>query len=56
MPGRNILEGVVLLHGTIRELHTKKLPGSLFKAVMWQGKPAFSVTTLAHERVSTRAV
>jgi len=24
MPGRNIMEGVVILHETIHELHTKK--------------------------------
>jgi mannosylglycoprotein endo-beta-mannosidase len=31
MPGRNILEGVVILHETIHELHSKKLDGMLFK-------------------------
>jgi hypothetical protein len=31
MPGRNILEGVVILHETIHELHTKKMDGVLFK-------------------------
>jgi hypothetical protein len=31
MPGRNILEGVVILHETIHELHNKKLDGVLFK-------------------------
>ena len=31
MPGRNILEGVVVLHETIHELHRKKLDGVLFK-------------------------
>ena len=31
MHGRNILEGVVVLHETIHELHTKKLDGVLFK-------------------------
>jgi hypothetical protein len=25
MPGRNIMKGVVILHETIHELHTKKL-------------------------------
>jgi hypothetical protein len=29
--GRNILEGVVVLHETIHELHHKKLDGLLFK-------------------------
>jgi hypothetical protein len=29
--GRNILEGVVVLHETIHELHSKKLDGLLFK-------------------------
>ena len=28
MPGRNIMEGVVILHETIHELHTKKRMGS----------------------------
>ena len=31
MPGRNIMEGVVILHETIHELHTKKLNGFIFK-------------------------
>jgi mannosylglycoprotein endo-beta-mannosidase len=31
MPGRHILEGVVVLHETIHELHSKKLDGVLFK-------------------------
>jgi hypothetical protein len=31
MPGRNILEGVVIFHETIHELHSKKLDGVLFK-------------------------
>jgi hypothetical protein len=31
MPGRNILEGVVILHETIHELHSKKLDGVIFK-------------------------
>jgi hypothetical protein len=31
MPGRNILEGVVILHETIHELHTKKMDGVIFK-------------------------
>lgn len=31
MTGRNILEGVVVLHETIHELHTKKLDGVIFK-------------------------
>jgi hypothetical protein len=29
--GRNILEGVVVLHETIHELHRKKMDGVLFK-------------------------
>jgi hypothetical protein len=29
--GRNILEGVVILHETIHELHRKKMDGVLFK-------------------------
>ena len=31
IPGRNIMEGVVILHETIHELHTKKLNGVIFK-------------------------
>jgi hypothetical protein len=31
MPGRHILDGVVVLHDTIRELHRKKMDGVLFK-------------------------
>jgi len=31
MPGRNIMEGVVILHETIHELHTKKSDGVIFK-------------------------
>jgi hypothetical protein len=31
MPGRHILEGVVVLHETIHELHRKKMDGVLFK-------------------------
>jgi hypothetical protein len=31
MLGRNILEGVVILHETIHELHRKKMDGVLFK-------------------------
>jgi hypothetical protein len=31
MPGRNIMEGVVILHETIHELHTKKRDGVIFK-------------------------
>jgi hypothetical protein len=31
MPGRHILEGVVILHETIHELHRKKLDGVLLK-------------------------
>ena len=31
LPGRNILEGVVVLHETIHELHRKKMDGVIFK-------------------------
>jgi hypothetical protein len=31
MPGRHILEGLVVLHETIHELHRKKMDGVLFK-------------------------
>jgi hypothetical protein len=31
MPGRHILEGVVILHETIHEFHRKKLDGVFLK-------------------------
>jgi hypothetical protein len=31
LPGRNIMEGAIILHETIRELHTKKKDGIVFK-------------------------
>jgi hypothetical protein len=31
MPDRNIMEGVVILHETIHDLHTKKANGVIFK-------------------------
>lgn len=31
MPGRHILQGVVILHETLHEMHTKKLDGAVFK-------------------------
>ena len=31
MPDRNILEGVVVLHGTLHEIHMEKLNGVVFK-------------------------
>jgi hypothetical protein len=31
MPGRHVLEGVVILHETIDELHRNKLDGVLLK-------------------------
>jgi hypothetical protein len=31
MPGRHILEGVVILHESIHELHRKKLDGVILK-------------------------
>jgi len=31
LPGRNIMEGAVILHKTIHELHTKKQDGVIFK-------------------------
>ena len=33
MPGRNIMEGVVILHETIHELHTKKRTGIILKLI-----------------------
>jgi hypothetical protein len=34
MPGRNIMEGVVILHETIHELHTKKRDGVILKLIL----------------------
>ena len=31
MPGRSIMEGVLILHETIHELHTRKRDGVIFK-------------------------
>jgi hypothetical protein len=31
IPSRNILEGIVIIHETIHELHRKKMHGVLFK-------------------------
>jgi hypothetical protein len=31
MPGKHILEGVIILHETIHEIHGKELDGVLFK-------------------------
>lgn len=31
MPGWNIMEGVVISHGSIHELHTKKINGVILK-------------------------
>jgi len=31
LPGRNIMEGTVILHETIHELHSKKQDGIIFK-------------------------
>jgi hypothetical protein len=31
LPGRNIIEGVIILHETIHELHMKKLNGVIIK-------------------------
>ena len=33
MPGRNILEGVLILHETIHEVHRKKMDGVLLKLI-----------------------
>ena len=31
LPGRNIMEGAIILHETLHELHTKKQDGIIFK-------------------------
>ena len=38
MPGRNIMEGVVILHEIIHELHTKKSDGSSSKLILKRSK------------------
>jgi hypothetical protein len=58
MSGRNILEGVVILHETIHEMHTKKMDGVLFKIdfekdydkVKWP----FFATNLENEELCSR--
>jgi hypothetical protein len=37
MPGRHILEGVVVLHETIHELHRRKLDGGITKNIFRKG-------------------
>jgi hypothetical protein len=59
MPGRNILEGVVMLHETIDELHRKKIDGVLFKIDLekeCQSEMAFLAANLVYERIRTRVV
>ena len=34
MPGRHILEGVVVLHETVHELHRKKMDGAFLKLIL----------------------
>jgi len=38
LPGRNIMEGAVILHETLHELHTKKRNGVIFK-IDFEKKP-----------------
>ena len=53
LPGRNIMEGVVILHETIHELHTKKRNGVIFKIDFEKAydKVVFPSTNATHERV-----
>jgi hypothetical protein len=55
MPGRHILEGVVVLHEIIHELHRKKMDGILFKIdfenVYDKVKMVFSSADIAYERI-----
>ena len=55
MPGRNIMEGVVILHETIHELHTKKLNGVVlkidFEKTYDKSKMAFSTTNPPNEGI-----
>jgi hypothetical protein len=54
MPGRNIMEGVVILHETIHELHTKKRDGVIFKIDFEKAydkvKWSFFTTNATYER------
>ena len=53
MPDRNILEGVVVLHETLHEIHTKKARWSCFKGgfreSVQQSQMAFPSAGLTHE-------
>lgn len=53
MPDRNILEGVVVIHETLHEIHTKKLDGVVFKVdfekAYYKSQMAFPSTCLMHE-------
>jgi hypothetical protein len=56
--GRNILEGVVILHVTIHELKRKKTKRDHFKAgfwkIIWQSAVVFPVRGAGEEVVSTK--
>jgi mannosylglycoprotein endo-beta-mannosidase len=57
LPGRNIIEGAVILHETLHELHTKKQDGVIFKidfekTYEW----SFFTTNIKNQRVFTKMV
>ena len=60
MRGRHILEGVVVLHEAIDELHRKNMDGAIikidFEKGIRQSNIALSPTSIAYERFCTRMV
>jgi hypothetical protein len=59
MPGHHSLEGVVVLHETIHELHRKNMDGVLFKIDFekaYDKVMVFSTADIAHERIWTGVV
>lgn len=50
LPGRNIMEGAVILHETLRELHTKKQNGRIFK--IYSDKAYNKVTAISYKKVT----
>jgi hypothetical protein len=50
LPGRNIMEGVVILHETIHELHRKKESGGILK-IERQSQMALCETSIENEGI-----
>jgi hypothetical protein len=60
LPGRNIMEGAVILHETIHELHSKKKDGVIFKIDFEKAydkvKWSFFTANVENERVLRKVV